>query len=74
MGKKQSTMTHFAPLISVFAFVSNSLLHRFSSFSGTEMALLTVCKADAAREATAGCSAASQCMELNMELKGNFMI
>lgn len=42
--------THFWPSTTVWALASKDLLHRLSSLSGTDMALLTVLMVEAARE------------------------
>ena len=54
----------------VCALVSKVLLHRFSSFSGTAIALFTVFRALTVRDVTDACGGASQCIAENIELYG----
>ena len=61
--------THFWPSTTVWAFASNVLLHLLSSFSGTEIAFLTVLRAEAAREG--GAASESQKTVGNMRGKVN---
>ena len=57
--KNNECDTYLWPSTTVLACASNNRFQRLSSFSGTDMALLTVLMADAARDV--GDESASQC-------------